>query len=65
MGERRGVYRIIMGKPEGKGPLGKLRRRWDNYIIMAVQEVCWGRGRDFSGSGYRHMAGTFVYFRVT
>jgi hypothetical protein len=29
MGERRGVYRVLMGKPEGRRPLGRLRRRWE------------------------------------
>jgi len=28
MGERRGAYRVVVGKPEGKGPLGRTRRRW-------------------------------------
>jgi len=32
MVERRGEYRILMGKPEGKGPLGRPRRRWENNI---------------------------------
>ena len=32
MGERRGVYRIVVGKPEGKRPLGRSRRRWENNI---------------------------------
>jgi len=32
MGERRGVYRVLVGKPEGKRPLGKPRRRWDDNI---------------------------------
>ena len=36
MGERRGVYRVLVGKPEGKRPLGRPRRRWEiilNWII--------------------------------
>jgi len=39
MGEERGVYRILVGKPEGKRPLGRLRRRWVDNIRMDVQEV--------------------------
>jgi len=39
-GERRGVYRVLEGKPEGKRPLGRPRRRWDN-IKMGLQEVGW------------------------
>jgi hypothetical protein len=38
MGERRGVYRIFVGKPEGKRPLGRLRRRWEENIKMDLQE---------------------------
>ena len=42
MGERRGVYRVLVGKPEGKRPLGRHRRRWENCIKMDLQEVgCW------------------------
>jgi len=40
MGERKGVYRILVGKPEGKGPLGRPRHRWDN-IEVDLQEVGW------------------------
>jgi hypothetical protein len=32
MCERRGVYRVLVGKPEGKGPLGRARRRWENNV---------------------------------
>jgi hypothetical protein len=39
MRESRGVYRCLVGKPEGKGPLGRLRRRWENNIKMDFQEV--------------------------
>ena len=39
MGERRGVYRVLVGKPEGKRPLGRPRRRWDDNIKMNLQEV--------------------------
>ena len=39
MAERRGVHRVLVGKPEGKTPLGKLRRRWDDNIKMDLQEV--------------------------
>ena len=42
-GERRGVYRVLVGRPEGKRPLGRLRRRWEEKIKMDLQEVgCWG-----------------------
>ena len=39
MGEGRGVYRVLVGKPEGKRPLGRPRRRWENNIRMDLQEV--------------------------
>ena len=39
MGEGRGVYRVLVGKPEGKRPLGRPRRRWEDYIKMDLQEV--------------------------
>jgi hypothetical protein len=47
-GERRGVYRVFLGKPEGKRPLGRPRHRWLDNIKMDLQEVgC--RGMDWIG----------------
>ena len=40
MGEERGVYRFLVGKPEGKRPLGRPRRRWVDNIRMDLQEGC-------------------------
>ena len=42
MGERRGVYSVLVGKPEGKRPLGRRRRRWEDNIKMDLQEVGCG-----------------------
>ena len=42
MGEERGMYRILMGKPEGRRPLGRLRRRWVDNIRRDLQEVGCG-----------------------
>ena len=43
MGDRKGVYRVLVGKPEGKRPLGRPRRRWEDNIKMGHQEVeCGG-----------------------
>ena len=42
MGEGRGVFRVLMGKPEGKRPLGRPRRRWEDNIKMDLQEVGCG-----------------------
>ena len=39
MWERRGVYRVLVGKPEGRKPLGRPRRRWEDNIKMDRQEV--------------------------
>ena len=55
--ERRGVYRVLVGKPEGKRPLGRPRHRWKDDIKMELQEVgCGGidwielaQGRDSGG----------------
>ena len=41
-GERRGIYRVLVGKPEGKRPLGRPRRRWEVNIKIVVQEVGCG-----------------------
>ena len=49
MGERRGVYRVLTGKPVGKRPLGRPRRRWEDNIKMDLQEV--GRGA-WNGSSW-------------
>jgi hypothetical protein len=38
-GERRGAYRVLVGNPKGKRPLGRLRRRWEDNIKMDLQEV--------------------------
>ena len=44
MGEGRGVHRVLVGKPEGKSPLGRPRRRWEDNIKMDLQEVGGGCG---------------------
>jgi hypothetical protein len=68
MGEDRGVYRVLVGKPGGKRPLERPRRRWEDNIKMDLQEVGGGRGnwmelaqnRDRS----RELVGTVRNFRV-
>jgi hypothetical protein len=46
MGERRGAYRALVGKPEGRRPLGKPRRRWEDNIKMDLRKVgCGGADR--------------------
>jgi len=44
MGEDRSVHRVLVGKPEGKRPLRRPRRRWEDNIKMDIQEVGGGRG---------------------
>jgi hypothetical protein len=46
MGVWRDAYRILLGRPEGRRPLGRPRRRWENNIKMDLQEVGWGHGLD-------------------
>jgi hypothetical protein len=41
-GEGRNVYRVLVGKPEGKRPLGSPRRRWEDGIKMDLREIGWG-----------------------
>ena len=49
MGERRGVYRVLVGKPEGQRPLGRPRRNLEDDIVMGLQDV--GCGLDRAGAG--------------
>jgi hypothetical protein len=41
-GEKRNAYRILVGKPEGKRPLGRSRRWWEDSIKMDLREIWWG-----------------------
>jgi hypothetical protein len=42
MGKKRGAYRILVGTPEGRRPLGRPRHRWEDNIKIDLQEVGWG-----------------------
>jgi len=59
MGEGRGVHRVLVGKPEGKKPLGRPRRRWENNIKTDLQEVRGVVGTKWSwlriGTGGEHL----------
>ena len=61
VGDRRGVYRVLVRKPERKRPLGRLRHRWEDNIKMDFQEVGCDVGtgsrwlRIGSGGGYLRM----------
>jgi hypothetical protein len=50
MGEKRNAYRVVLGKPEGKRPLGRRRHRWQNDIKMDLRELSWG------GTDWIHLA---------
>jgi len=42
MGESRRIYRLVVGKPQGKRPLGRPRSRWEDTIKMDLQKLGWG-----------------------
>ena len=68
MGEDSGVHRVLVGKPEGKRPLRRPRRRWEDNIKMDLQEVRGGRGNWMElaqdRDGWRALVGTVRNFRV-
>jgi hypothetical protein len=51
MGEERNVYRVLVGKREGKRTLERPRRRWEDGIKMDLREIDWGCRVDSPGSG--------------
>jgi hypothetical protein len=51
MGEGRNVCRVLVGKPEGKRPLGRPSHRWEDGIKMDLREIGWGCGVDSPASG--------------
>jgi hypothetical protein len=57
MGESKDVHRILVGKPEGKRPLGTPKRKWEYYIKMDFQDVgCGEHGLDRPVSGWGQVA---------
>ena len=67
MGEGRGVHRVLVGKPEGKMPVGRPRRRWEDNIKMDFQEV--GGGGDWmelaqDRDRWRALVNTVMNFRI-
>jgi len=60
MEERRGVHRVLVGKPQGKRPLGRHKRRWEYNIKMDLQVVGrGGHGLDRYGSELGRVAGSY------
>jgi hypothetical protein len=57
MGEKRKVYKVLVGKHEGKRPLGRPRHRWENGIRMDLGDWLRGCGLDSTGSGQGPVAG--------
>jgi hypothetical protein len=69
MGEKRNAYRIFVGKPGGKTPLGRRRRRWVDNIKMDLKELGWD-SMDWSDLAqdrdqWRALVTTVMYLRVT
>ena len=68
MGEGRGVHSVLVGKPEGKRPLGRPRRRWEDNVKMDLQEVGGGAGAwmelDQDRERWQGLASTVMNFRV-
>ena len=60
-GERRGAYRILIGKRDKKEPLARPRHRWGDNIKMDLQEVGAGHGLDGSGLRHGQVAGSCEY----
>ena len=68
MGEDSGVHRVLVGKPEGKRPLGRPRHRWEDNIKMDLQEVGGGHGEWMElaqdRDRWRALVGTVTDFQV-
>jgi hypothetical protein len=61
MGERRGAYRALVGKPGGRRPLERPRRRWEDNIKMDLRQVGWGGIDWISLAQYRDRWRALVY----
>jgi hypothetical protein len=69
MGERRGLYRVLVGKPEGKRPLRRPRHRWEENIKVDLQELEWGGDMDWFdlaqvGDRWRTLVNAVMNLRV-
>jgi hypothetical protein len=67
-GEKRNAYRILVGNPEGKSPVGRLRRRWEYNVKMGLGDVWWG-GMDWidlaqDRDQWRALVNTVIKLRV-
>jgi hypothetical protein len=68
MGVRRTAYRLLVGKPEGRKPLGRPKHRWSDNIRMDLVEVGWGDvnwiGLAQDRDGWRALVNSVLNFRV-
>jgi hypothetical protein len=69
MGKKRNEYKILVGKPEGKRPLGRSRRRWVDGVKMGLREIGWD-GMDWidlaqDGDQWRALVNTVMKLRVS
>jgi hypothetical protein len=65
MGERKGAYRALVGKPEGRRPLGRPRHRWEDNIKMDLREVGWGGRVDWIDLALDRDRWRAVVYKVT
>jgi hypothetical protein len=69
MGEKRNVYRLLVGEPEGRRPLGRPRCRWVDNIRMELVEVGWGDvdwiGLSQDRNGWRALVNLVLNLRVS
>jgi len=69
MGDRRNAYRVLVGRPGGKRPFGRPRRRWEDDIKTGLQEAWWG-DVDWTDlaqdkNKWRALVNAVMYLRVT
>jgi hypothetical protein len=64
MGERREVYKVLVGKPVGKRPLGRPRRRWEDGIRMDLREIGWRSIEWTSWPRWQGLVNTVMNLRV-
>jgi hypothetical protein len=64
MGEDRGVHRVLVGKPDGKKPLGRPGRRWEDNIKLDLQDMVRGHGLDQHRDRWRALVNVVMNLRI-